>query len=337
MKALALRGAQIIVLHPNPNSPSILQLILLLRSTTSNERIYADECDMKDLASVRSFVKRWEKDGRVGMVGDLEARIEAVIFAGDEEDDYLGNEGGNIRVFGGIGEGRVGVGEKQEREIVHQTRLLSRHALIQLLLPTLVRSSIHSPVRIINDISPFYSISPLDLTDLNYSTRPYPINSPWLVEGQIALGSISLFRELQERVDETKKNDTGGIIILSICGGFTRSWFRKTLRASSTSGAADSTWLGILVYTLLFPFIYIGAKSAEEASQGMLAAILGNVRKEEVPSVLIEETEEESRIRLEKEKKDRIQLDAQPSSVRLRGGMVYREGREIRSVTFCLF
>lgn len=323
-RSLASRGAQVIALHPTPSSPHILQLILLLRSSTSNERLYADECDMLDLASVRSFVKRWEKDARSGMVNDLEARIEGIIFCDGEGSGLDGNEG--------MGVGRILAQHPTNDELAleryHTALLLSRHALVQLLLPTILRSAANTPVRIINQISPFYAASALDLNDLDYVTRPYPDWEPWLVEGQASLGSIALFRELQLRVDEQRKPGSGGLVIVSVCGGFTRAWARRTLRANFDN--ERFSWIGFAVHLIAFPLIFWLMKSAEEASQGLLGAVLGNVRRRDVPDIVGEEKanedEEKNRVLKGKARGKREEKVTVP----LRGGAVYREGVEIR-------
>ena len=59
--SLAIRGAQIIALHPNPSAENVVQILYLLRATSENERIYVDECDMTDIGSIREFVQVWEK------------------------------------------------------------------------------------------------------------------------------------------------------------------------------------------------------------------------------------------------------------------------------------
>jgi NAD(P)-dependent dehydrogenase (short-subunit alcohol dehydrogenase family) len=319
-QSLAARGAQVIALHPSPATPTILQLVLLLRETSGNERLYADECDMADMGSIRSFVKRWEKDARGGMVQDLEARIEAVVFCDGEGAGLEGQ---------GIGLGRQTVDDAGTLERYHSSLLLSRHCLVQLLLPTLLRSATHSPVRIVNQVSPFYAARPLNLSDLDYSTRKYPTRQPWLAEGQSSLGSIALFRELQARVNESK-NSGAGLAIVSVCGGFTRSTFRHALRADSRQ--PHFSWVGFLVYCALFPFIFLFAKSAAEASEGLLAAVLGSVKRADVPVVLGEAVEED-RPKIDVDGKVRKgQGEKEREPMRVRGGAVYREGREVRYV-----
>lgn len=274
---------------------------------------------MGDIGSIHAFVKRWEKDGRVGMMQDLEARIEGIIFCD--------GEGAALEGVGmGVGRLEAPAPADDPAELFHSSLLLSRHALTQLLLPTLLKSATTSPVRIISSTSPFYAARALDLTDLDYSSRPFPRWEPWLAEGHASLGSIALLRELQVRVDESRKSESGGLVVMSVCPGFTRAWFRRMLRAESTH--PKFSWWGLLAYIVLFPLIWVFGKSAEEASQGMLGAVLGSVRGWDGPVVLEEEGQEE-KVGLE----EKINKERERESKRLRGGAVYREGREVRCVT----
>ncbi|EGU11104.1 RNA binding protein [Rhodotorula toruloides ATCC 204091] len=139
---LAASGAQVIVLTADPSSPSTIQLLLLLRSSTSNERLYAEECDLASAASIKRFVQGWKKDAREGMVKDLEARIDGIVFC---------DEAGETRW------------QEKARKL-----LTGRHMLVQLLMPVLLRSAATStsPIRIVNTLdSPFYAAVTPDTFD----------------------------------------------------------------------------------------------------------------------------------------------------------------------------
>jgi hypothetical protein len=328
--SLASRRAQVIALHPDPSSPSIQHLVDLLRTTTENERIYADECDINSIKSIKQFVAKWEKEAKSGMVGDLPTRIEAIVFC-----DGAGN--GLERTGLGLGrlsiskEGSIAVNDN-DVELYHSSIALARHAMIQLFLPTLLKSASTSPVRIISSISPFYSTGSVSLVDLDYSTRSYPSYQPWVVEGSATLTSILLLRELQTRIDEGGKNR---LYIISVCGGFTRNYWRRILRA--TPGHPHFSWTGCAAYLLALPIIFLFAKSAEETAQGLLATVVGSAKGVEgavgVESEIVSEDEgkEKTNDRVEKKlyNEDGEEISA---PIQLRGGAIYREGKEIRSV-----
>src|ERR1700737_4165395 len=70
---LAIRGAHIIALSPDPiESPKVEILISLLRSTTNNEQIFADECDLASPNSVHDFCTKF-------LTGQ-EQRLDAIVF-----------------------------------------------------------------------------------------------------------------------------------------------------------------------------------------------------------------------------------------------------------------
>lgn len=319
MQSLASRGAQIIALHPDPSSDRVLQLCLLLRGITSNERIYADECSIGDMGSIRKFVQRWEKDGRSGMVGDLATRLDGIIFCDGEG---TGMEG----VGYGVPQAFVDSEEGERLDLYHSSLVLSRHALVQLLLPTLVRSASTSsaPVRVISQVSPFYATASSSFL----SSLDSPIGTaatPWLPEGQASLAAIVLMRELQERVNG--KN----ILVISTCGGFTRAWIHRTLRA--TSNHPQFSWAGWILSWLLLPFVWCLCKTADEASQVLLAAVLSPPKSDSIPQVATEGSAasppngvDPAGVKVRKQSGD----VTPPTKLKLRGGSLYREGLEVR-------
>ncbi|KAL8278928.1 hypothetical protein RQP46_008597 [Phenoliferia psychrophenolica] len=334
-RSLALRGCQVIALHPTPADPRILQLTMLLRATSGNERLYCEECDVRSVASVRAFVKRWDRDARKGMVGDLKQRIEALVFCD--------GEGSGLEDVGlGLPQRLVPSPDDAPLDLHHASLLLSRHALIQLLLPTLLQSSQEAPVRIILALSPFYAASPPLLpTALNLDFQKpgsYPPYAPWVAEGQASLASLALLREFQDRLDTTRAaatnestNDgSAGIVCLAVCGGFTRAWFRKTLRAGWSH--PHFSWIGWIVHLVLLPLVWLLAKSAEQASQDLLLAVLGSGMRAELPTVVGEEAVKEKREEAEEKKSEgggKIRKDEGKPKVRLRAGCLYRDGQEV--------
>ncbi|GAA6023404.1 hypothetical protein JCM11491_006460 [Sporobolomyces phaffii] len=353
LQFLAAQGAQIIALHPDPTSPAVVQLLMLLRSTSSNERIYVEQCDLGSIDSIKGFIQKWQKDAKSGMVQDLEARIDGIVFC---DGDGAGLEGNGYGLRARTVE-QVGTEETVERR--HATHLTGRHALVQLLLPTLLRSAstATSPIRIVNQVSPFYSavvpttFAPLDL---DYSSRPFPSRSPWIAEGQVALASVLLWREFQSRLELTSNSvssppskDTQArapataapsappadaistsspILALSVCPGLTRSYVRQTLRASTTHPQFSPA--GLAIYLFLLPLVWLFTKSASEGAQVVLGALMadtvaegerGKKKKKRVktPEGVLVEDEEEKGKRGERR-------------MWVRGGALYREGALVR-------
>ncbi|CEQ39401.1 SPOSA6832_00917, partial [Sporobolomyces salmonicolor] len=341
LQSLADRGAQIIALHPSPTSASVVQLLMLVRSVSSNERIYVEECDLSSISSIKTFVQSWQRDAKSGMVQDIEARVDGIVFC---EGDGAGEEGMGYGV--GVRYARQ-VADVDKLERRHATHLTGRHALVQLLLPTLLRSASTStsPVRIVNQVSPFYAavtpstFHPLDL-DYTSSERPYPSKAPWLAEGQVALASILLWREFQSRIRLASSSQPSStsppsaaaaptsspILALSLCPGLTRSSIRQTLRVSPSHSCFS--FAGLALYLLIWPLVWLFAKSAGEAAEGIMGALMGDTegekqrgrgKKVKGPDGKEEDVEKEA-----DDGKDGIRR------MTVKGGAFYREGLEVR-------
>src|SRR5258708_13233592 len=75
LNTLAQRGAHIIALPSEPpDTDAPATLVSLLRSTTSNENIYAEHCDLTSPASIRTFCSNYQKS---------EHLLDAFIFPHD--------------------------------------------------------------------------------------------------------------------------------------------------------------------------------------------------------------------------------------------------------------
>ncbi|KDE06484.1 hypothetical protein MVLG_03138 [Microbotryum lychnidis-dioicae p1A1 Lamole] len=305
LQALAARGAQIVALHPDRTDAEVTQLILLLRSAARNERIYADQCDMLSIASVQQFAAQWSKNGKSGMVQDLEAKIDGIVFSD------------------GLGSGLSAAPISHE---IHQMQVRSRLAMIQFLLPVLLKSSRNSTsgVRIVSQVSPLYSAALDHSTILSLkcvlpderasasATDNVFYGSSWRTQGRSALAAILLVQELHTRFATRNPN----LLFISVCPGFTRSFLHASIGNIRRGG-----WpLRLLAY----PFIWVFAKSASEASQILLTALLADVRKPEVIDPAAPPDEGAAVYRARK-----LEI---PPVVILRGGTLVREGHEVRII-----
>lgn len=363
LQYLAAAGAQVVILTPEPLSPRVVQLLLLLRSTTENERLYAEECDLGDAASVRRFAKGWQKDARGGMVQDLEARIDGVILCDDDDEDDGSVRAPGIGAAAAAAVPNIPAG-MSGTSAYGMTRLTGRHALVQLLLPTLLRSASTSasPLRIVNSVSPFYATvtaSTFRPDDVEYrapDAPPYPSSQPWIAHGQVALASILLWREFHLRLKPTGTSapaagtaqaptptqeeegsrpsadvaDPTPLLALSVCPGLLRSTIRALLRASPSSPSFSV--LGCAAYLAVYPLVWLFAKSAEEGAQVVLAALMADVYKEGG-----EQRQRTAKMargpdgRLADEgRKRRAPLEEDRPPLLVRPGALYREGLEVR-------
>lgn len=351
-QSLASRGAQVIALHPGAPTPSIVQLVVLLREATRNERLYADECDLASVDSIRAFVLRWRKDAKAGMVGDVDVRVDGVLFLDSDDDEAL--------AFGAAQKWASQRAAPDERVSRHRMRRLTgRHALVQLLLPVLLDSArtSTSPLRLISAVSPFYAVAAAQSgrlfrpEDLDYLAEgnEFPTRAPWEAEGQTALAAVLLWRELQSRLSslaasgasasagKTATPDaaapaTAPILALSVCPGLTRSSILSLLAPSLRRAP-----LRLLLALLGAPLVWLLAKSADEAAQGVLGALMARVEGEsEAQRAAREEVHEGEEGRGAGKKVGGREEEDGKRRMRVRGGALYREGREVRCVV-CAF
>jgi hypothetical protein len=179
---LAQRGAHIVALSPDAiDSPNVDTLITLLRSTTNNEHIFAEQCDIASPKSVRSFCSRF-------LVG-TDKRLDALVFA--HEYQHIGSLLSPRCQW-----------EAAERE----ERSLATFLMVTLLLPALLVAPVERDIRIINVVNPFYAAASRDLSfgapPSNASTTSkHRHKSAILLEGARALRSAIFIRHLQRVLD----------------------------------------------------------------------------------------------------------------------------------------
>ncbi|GAA5826752.1 hypothetical protein JCM11251_002882 [Rhodosporidiobolus azoricus] len=354
---LAAHNCQVIALHPDPLSPPIVQLLLLLRSSSGNDRLYAEECDITSIASIRAFVGRWQKDARAGMVQDLEARVDGIIFC---DGDGAGKE---ALPFGIPAQWTEETGAEKVEQY-RMSHLTGRHALVQLLLPTMLRSAATStsPVRIVNCVNPFYSaVAPGSFSPSSIDCRPssspslapavpprsaFPSKAPWIVMGRVSVASILLWQEFQRRltssasaasspqppsasnVPSAAAPTTTPILALSVAPGITRSALRSIFRASPSS--PHFSYIGLLLYLVLFPLIWVFAKSAGEAGEVVAGALVGDVEGKEKKGGRGKKAKGEEGGKGEKGYRRAGTEEDQDGRMVVRGGALYREGMEVR-------
>lgn len=214
---LAIRGAHVIALSPVPiDSPRIDILVNLLRSTTKNEQIFADECDLTSPNSVHDFCTKF--------VTGQEHRLDAVIFA--HEYQHIGS------VFA-----------RRPTEVLDNERReasLATFLATTLLLPALLVAPVERDIRIINVVNPFYAAAVPSFSP-SFDAPPSP--SMFLQEGRRSLRMAVFTRHLQRILDAlpsggqvpktdahasavpvvSEKSQKSNIVAISVCPGISRS------------------------------------------------------------------------------------------------------------------
>ena len=170
-------------------------LISLLRSTTSNENIFAEQCDLSSPSSIRSFCIRF--------LTSQDQRLDAIVFA--HEHEHIG--------VPGIFVTRDEALEEKEKK----AGSLATFLITTLHLPALLVVPPERDIRIVNVVNPFYaaaasitflpSFSPTTSSPppSSSSSRTSPTNSKpkpnFLQEGIRSLRTIILRRHLQRIID----------------------------------------------------------------------------------------------------------------------------------------
>ena len=226
---MAQRGAHVIALSPKPiDHPEVEILIELLRSTTKNDHIYAEECDVSSSASVRSFC--------TGFITGKDTRLDAIVFAHEYQPigSFLASD--------------------DPIELAERRRAssLATFLMITLLLPVLLVAPMERDIRIINVVNPFYAAASMtySLSEVLSSTAPL-----FKQEGRRSLETIIFMRHLQRvldalpsggqvpKTDETtirvvgEKVQKSNIVTVSVCPGISRAdTVAALLKANTTQG-----------------------------------------------------------------------------------------------------
>jgi KR domain len=252
---LAQRGAHIIALSPDPiDSPKVTILVSLLRSNTSNEKIFAEQCDLSSPSSVRSFCTCF--------LTSQDQRLDGIVFA---------HEHGHIGIPGFLVTRNEALEEK-ERE----TGSLATFLITTLLLPALLVAPPERDIRIVNVVNPFYAAAasiPFRPSFSTSSPSSSPTSSPepkpiFLQEGIRSLRTIIFARHLQRILDalpsaaQVPKTQEGSravpvvnsklqksnIIAVSVSPGIGRvDTVSRILNADWTGTERKTSWLGIFL------------------------------------------------------------------------------------------
>ncbi|KAI0282877.1 hypothetical protein BGY98DRAFT_954054 [Russula aff. rugulosa BPL654] len=246
LNSLAQRGAYIIALTSEPPDTSPpATLVSLLRSTTSNENIYAEQCDLTSPASIRAFCNNYHKS---------EQRLDAVIFA----HEY------------------APIGSIFSYKNCVMRDLSGCHAAS----PFAPDGTCERDIRLITLINPFYAAAARVFTTSPPSASSSP--SLLLTEGRRALRTAILMRHLQRVLDalpsgaQVPPTDVNAQSIPVVSDKVHVQTSRADVVApllAADSSRGSVSWLGMIMYILLNPFLRVLTKSPSSASQSTLHAL----------------------------------------------------------------
>jgi NAD(P)-dependent dehydrogenase (short-subunit alcohol dehydrogenase family) len=213
--------------------------VSLLRSTTSNENIYAEQCDLTSPTSIRSFCTNYHKS---------EQRLDAIIFA--HEYAPIGNL---------FSRAKSSDWEEQRR-----TASCATFLIVTLLLPLLLTAPVERDIRLITLVNPFYAAA---VRTFSVSQPSAPSSSSlFLAEGRRALRTAVFMRHLQRVLDAlpsssqvprtdvnsqsipvvSDKTQRSNIVAVSVSPGISRTDVIAPLLAADTTRGKVS-WGGLIL------------------------------------------------------------------------------------------
>ena len=239
LNTLAQRGAHVIALTAEPpDTGAPATLVSLLRNTTSNENIYAEQCDLTSPASIRAFCANYHKS---------EKRLDAVIFAHE------------YAPIGTLFSHRSTELEKQ-RQIASGATFL----FVTLLLPLLLTAPVERDIRLITLVNPFYAAAARVFTAS--ASASSASSSLLLTEGRRSLRTAVFMRHLQRVLDAlpsgsqvprtdvnsqsipvvSDKVQRSNIVAVSVSPGISRTDVVAPLLGADSSRGGVS-WVGMML------------------------------------------------------------------------------------------
>ncbi|TFK26892.1 hypothetical protein FA15DRAFT_692883 [Coprinopsis marcescibilis] len=300
LQSLAQRGAHLIVLAPTPiaSSPQTTILIDLLRTTTNNEQIYAEHCDLNNPHSIRAFCTKF-------LTTNDQQRLDAIIFA--HEYTHIGP----IRLLARKCFTKAQRAKREEAEArQREAGSLASFLITTLLLPLLLVAPVERDIRIINIVNPFYAAAARPAFHEPNSSFPSTsasstpkTKSTTVEEGTRSLRTVILTRHLQRILTALPSSSSQGssqvpptsslstsvptvpqtlqnsnIVAVSVSPGISRLGTVAPLlnadwNLTSTAAGEGATWRGILLYLAFLPFLKIFTKDTDRALQSVYHAL----------------------------------------------------------------
>lgn len=217
-----------------------------LRASTNNNLIYAEECDLSSLHSIRLFATKWINNSpprRLDMV---------ICCAGIMAPPF----GRRVQTKDGI-------------EQMWGVNYLAHFHLVNILTPCLKAQPPDRDVRVVFATCTAYVMGALDLADVEFAQRGYPSKRPWLCYGASKIALMAYAIELQRRLDAYKRPDglPMNVRTFIVEPGYARSpGMRRWLSMGSI--------FGLLVYLFTWPFWWLVLKSCTQAAQTFLTAVM---------------------------------------------------------------
>lgn len=242
---LASKGAQVILLVRSTHDAWLIGFVEDLRTTTNNFMIYAEECDLDSLYSVRKFATKW-------LDSKLPRRLDGVICCAAE--------------CMPVGKDRMVTEDGVEKHI--GVNYLGHFHLLTLIAPSLRSQPPDRDVRVIIPTCLSQATADVDLNDILWTNRRYPRNQPFKVFGTSKLMLGMFAGEFQRRISNYERKDKVpcNVRLHMVNPGLMRT-------PSTRRFLSFGSIMGLLLYLLLYPLILLLLKTPFEGAQSIFFAL----------------------------------------------------------------
>ncbi|KAG5417611.1 hypothetical protein I9W82_005247 [Candida metapsilosis] len=273
---LANKGAQLIILTRRTDDLWVAEYIDDLRNQTTNPLIYAEQCDLNSLYSVRKFATKWLDNA-------TPRRLDGIICCAAEA--IPKNIPRQITVDGV--EKQMGI------------NYLGHFHLLTLLEPSLKSQPPDRDVRVLIATCSSQNLGEIDLDDLLWEKKQYPASQPWKVYGTSKL-LLGLFaKQYQKKLMQHERKDKApcNIRINMVNPGLVRT-------PSTRRFISMGTLWGLLLYLITFPIWWLFLKSVYQGAQTFYFGLYAPVLMKMEGGCLLQECKIVTKIRKEMDDDD---------------------------------
>lgn len=242
---LAMKGAQLILLCRSTSDAWTTEYIEDLRQKTNNFMIYAEQCDLSLLHSVRLFATQF-------LDNQPPRRLDGIICCAAEclprgTPRQLSVDGVELQIA---------------------INYLSHYHLVTLLKPSMHVQPPDRDFRVVLTTCSSQALGEIDQDDLLWESRQYPVWKPWSVYGTSKLLLGMFGRLFQRDLNNYVRKDKApcNIKVSVVNPGLMRS---PSTRRFLSMGSI----LGLLIYLLFYPIWFLFLKSSGQGAQSLLFAI----------------------------------------------------------------
>ncbi|EGW30813.1 uncharacterized protein SPAPADRAFT_156088 [Spathaspora passalidarum NRRL Y-27907] len=268
---LGTRGAQLILLTRRTNDAWLAEYIEDMRDRCNNPLIFAEECDLASLYSVRKFATSW-------LDNTPPRRLDGVICCAAECIPR--------------GKPRQITTDGVERQI--GVNYLGHYQLLTLIAPSLRVQPPDRDVRVVIATCSSQNLGDVDEQDLLWDKKRYPSTQPWKVYGTSKL-LLGLFaREFQSQLMTYERKDLTpcNVRVNLVNPGLLRS---PSMRRTLSMG---TVW-GLILYLLMYPIWWLCLKSLNQGAQSFYFALFAPMLMKIDGGVSIQECKINTKVRKE--------------------------------------